>query len=98
MASGEADVIAAGGPGPSEVDLEVASTRVALKFIFSQEGVWFREFLMDELVKSVDALSRDQAAQVVRQLGLSGLQVPVFLPFASKSMVPIEPSVSEDDR
>lgn len=66
VATGEAEVIAAGGPGSADVDVEISTTRVALKFIFSQEGVWFREFLMDELVKSVDALSRDQAAQVVR--------------------------------
>lgn len=37
---------------------------------------------MDELVKSIDALSRDQLAVLANRLGLGGLQVPVLLPGA----------------
>jgi hypothetical protein len=43
-------------------------------------GAWFREFVMDEVVKSVDALSRDQAAALAVRLGLGGARLPVLLP------------------
>jgi hypothetical protein len=35
---------------------------------------------MDELVKSVDALSREQLASLVGRLGLEGVRLPVLLP------------------
>lgn len=35
---------------------------------------------MDELVKSVDALSREQLAALVGRLGLEGVRLPVLLP------------------
>lgn len=34
--------------------------REALKFVLSPEGSFFREFLMNEMVQSIDALSRKQ--------------------------------------
>ena len=34
------------------------SAREALKFVFSAEGAFFRDFIMDELVRSIDAMSR----------------------------------------
>ncbi len=45
-------------------------------------GAWFRQFVMDELVKSIDALSRDQAHLLAQRLGLAGLPLPVLLPGA----------------
>ena len=56
------------------------STREALKFIVSPQGVWFREFVLDEVVKSVDALSREQLLMLVQQLGLQAIMLPVLLP------------------
>lgn len=50
------------------------------RFIFSPEGSFFRTFLLDEVVKSIDALSREQLVLLVTRLGLSGVQVPVLLP------------------
>lgn len=50
------------------------------RFAFSPEGSFFRQFLMDELVKSVDALSREQLAALVARLGLEGVRLPVLLP------------------
>lgn len=35
---------------------------------------------MDELARSIDALSRDQLFLLVQRLGLQGLQLPVLLP------------------
>lgn len=40
------------------------------RFIFSPEGTFFRSFLLDEVVKSIDALSREQLVVLVSRLGL----------------------------
>jgi hypothetical protein len=50
------------------------------RFIFSPEGSFFRTFLLDEVVKSIDALSREQLVLLVQRLGLSGVRLPVLLP------------------
>lgn len=47
---------------------------------WSPAGTWFRTLMMDELVRSVDALSRDQAHAFAERLGLAGVQLPVLLP------------------
>ena len=46
------------------------AAREALKFMLSAEGAFFREFLMNELVVSIDGLSRMQLAALVERLGL----------------------------
>jgi aarF domain-containing kinase len=43
---------------------------LSLRFIFSPEGTFFRSFLLDEVVKSIDALSREQLVLLVSRLGL----------------------------
>ena len=53
--------------GPEDVQ-----AREALTFVLSPEGGFFREFLMDEAVKGIDALSRDNAARVLLQLAGPG--------------------------
>lgn len=53
---------------------------------------------MDELVKSIDALSREQLALLVARVGLGAARVPVLLPGAAVSSLPLAPSVSEEDR
>eukprot|EP00198_Chlamydomonas_reinhardtii_P009358 XP_001698695.1 ABC1/COQ8 ser/thr kinase [Chlamydomonas reinhardtii] len=73
-------------------------TRAALRFIFSPEGSFFRDFMMDELVKSIDALSREQAIAVVTTLGLQNAVVPVLLPGAPRTFLPLAPSLTEEDR
>ncbi|KAG2432690.1 hypothetical protein HYH02_006675 [Chlamydomonas schloesseri] len=73
-------------------------TRAALRFIFSPEGSFFRDFMMDELVKSIDALSREQAIAVITTLGLQNAMVPVLLPGASRAFLPLTPSLTEEDR
>ncbi|KAG2482850.1 hypothetical protein HYH03_018241 [Edaphochlamys debaryana] len=75
-----------------------SNTRAALRFIFSPEGAFFRDFMMDELVKSIDALSREQALAVVATLGLQGVRVPVLFPGASRSFIPLAPQLTEEDR
>ena len=68
------------------------------RFIFSPEGTFFRSFLLDEVVKSIDALSREQLVLLVSRLGLQGVQVPVLLPGAKQSFVPLSPTLSDEDR
>ncbi|GBF99091.1 hypothetical protein Rsub_11900 [Raphidocelis subcapitata] len=72
--------------------------REALRFVFSSEGALFRAFIMEELVKSVDALSREQLALLVARVGLSAARVPVLLPGAAVGSLPLAPTVSEEDR
>lgn len=66
-----------GGMAASQED---GSTREALKFILSPQGIFFREFVLDEVVKSIDALSREQFLLLVQQLGLQSVMLPVLLP------------------
>lgn len=84
------------GGGPTQGGPSTA--RDGLKFMFSPEGQFFREFLMDEAVKGVDALSREQAAGAAAALGLAGARLPVLLPGASVGSVPLSPEVTDEDR
>lgn len=70
--------------------------REALKFLFSPDGQFFREFLMDEVVKSIDALSREQLAALVATLGLSAVRVPLLLPGATR-FLPLSPPMTAED-
>lgn len=59
--------------------------RDALKFFFSPEGQFFRDFLLDETVKGVDALSREGLRELAATLGLRGSPL---VPPVLKAMVP----------
>ncbi|GLI71535.1 hypothetical protein VaNZ11_016767 [Volvox africanus] len=73
-------------------------TRAALRFIFSPEGALFRDFMLDELVKSIDALSREQAVALLQALGLQGMQVPLMLPGVPRPFIPLAPTLTPEDR
>lgn len=73
-------------------------TREALKFILAPEGAFFRDFLMEEAVKSVDALSRNQLRELVILLGLEDVLIPVLVPGASRRLLPLAPPLQEDDQ
>jgi len=79
-------------------------TREALKFVFSPEGAFFREFLLDEVVKSIDALSRDQMRQLLSVLGLQNMMVPLLVPGLTggggggSGVVSLAPPLSDEDR
>lgn len=77
-------------------DLSAASTRDALRFMLSNDGTVFREFMLDEAVKSIDALSRDQLRTLVVSLGLGNTLVPI--PFPGTRPFSLAPTVSEEDR
>ena len=55
----------AGGP-PDD-----SSTREALKFFFSNDGRLVREFVLEEVCNTVDALSRDATRELLISLGRS---------------------------
>ncbi|CAA6655383.1 unnamed protein product [Spirodela intermedia] len=72
-------------------------TRAALSFLLSDKGNFFREFILDEIVKAIDALSRDQLVQIAAALGIRNPS-PVFF-----SMVPVRtpallPTITEEDK
>ena len=78
---------------------EDAQTREALQFVLSPEGAFFREFLLDEAVKGIDALGRDNAARVLRDFGLGDARVPVLLPGnVFPSQVKLSPNVTAEDK
>lgn len=58
----------------------------------------FREFIMDEVVKAIDAMSREQAIAVVQSLGLGGARFPLLVPGAKTMSLPFAPSLTEEDR
>ncbi|CAM9441310.1 unnamed protein product [Phaeothamnion confervicola] len=70
-------MVAAGGSGGGPGD--AGKAREALRFLFSPEGAFFREFLLDEVVKGVDCLSRDAARELAYTVGLRGPWVPSLL-------------------
>ena len=77
---------------------ENAQAREALQFVLSPEGSFFREFLLDEAVKGIDALSRDNAATVLSQFGLGDARVPLFLPGSfTPTQVRVSPNVTAED-
>ncbi|CAH9101200.1 unnamed protein product [Cuscuta europaea] len=79
---------------------EPIKTRAALAFLVSEKGNFFREFLLDEIVKAIDAVTREQLRQIMMVLGVHNIS-PVF------SMVPtlgltrpasLLPTITEEDR
>lgn len=71
-------------------------TRAALTFLLSDKGSFFREFILDEIVRAIDALSREQLVQIAAAFGIRNPS-PVF------SMMPrrtptLLPTITEEDR
>ncbi|GJP56087.1 hypothetical protein CLOM_g15146 [Closterium sp. NIES-68] len=52
----------------SEAELSSGNARAALAFILSPRGAFFRDFILDEVVKGVDALAREQIASLLNIL------------------------------
>ena len=63
---------------------DVPKAREALKLLLSPEGQFFREFITNEVVLSIDAMSRAQLAALVARLGLAGVNLPVLFPGATR--------------
>ena len=69
----------------------------ALKFLLSPEGAFFRDFLMEEAVKSIDALSRKQFREFLSVIGLENALIPVLLPGAQQRLLPVAPPLDEEE-
>ncbi|CAH8261631.1 unnamed protein product [Arabidopsis lyrata] len=76
-------------------------TRVALSFLLSEKGNFFREFLLDEIVKGIDAITREQLVQAMAIFGFRnatpvfGMLPPTLGPFKPAALLP---SVTEEDK
>lgn len=81
-------------PNNSDTDMR---TREALKFLLAPEGAFFRDFLMEEAVKSIDALSRKQFRELLTILGLENALVPVLIPGAQQRLLPLAPPLNEEE-
>ncbi|KAJ0093935.1 hypothetical protein Patl1_25917 [Pistacia atlantica] len=75
-------------------------TRAALAFLLSGKGNFFREFLLDEIVKGIDAVTREQLVQITAVLGIGNAtpvfsMVPAFGPFKPAALLP---TITEEDK
>ena len=68
----------------SDSDSRATAARESLRFLFSDDGVFFREFLLEEIVSGVDALSRDASRTLAVSLGVRG----AFVPGALRALAP----------
>ncbi|XP_020529134.1 uncharacterized protein LOC18444027 [Amborella trichopoda] len=87
-------------PSSSMQPQQNVQTRAALAFLLSDKGNFFREFILDEIVKGIDAISRDQLVQITSALGFGRLtpmlsMVPVLGSFKPTAFIP---TVTEEDR
>ncbi|CAN6460541.1 unnamed protein product [Victoria cruziana] len=88
-------VVSASTPEPGQVQ-----TRAALAFLLSEKGNFFREFILDEIVKGIDAISREQLAQIAAAFGVQSSapifsMVPTLGPFRPTALLP---TVTEEDK
>lgn len=90
----EDGAVVAGPPAPGVEP----GARAALQFMLSDDGTFFRSFLLDEIVSSIDAFSRSQLRALVDRLELTDVLVPLWLPGAKQMAVPLAVEVSEEDR
>ncbi|KAK4482529.1 hypothetical protein RD792_009688, partial [Penstemon davidsonii] len=75
-------------------------TRAALGFILSDKGNFFREFLLDEIVKGIDAVTREQLVQIMAFLGIGNVSplfslVPTLGPVRTAALLP---TITEEDK
>ncbi|KAK9137926.1 hypothetical protein Sjap_008520 [Stephania japonica] len=75
-------------------------TRAALAFLLSDRGNFFREFLLDEIVKGIDAVSREQMLQVMAMLGMGNIRpffslVPNIGPLKLTTLLP---TITDEDK
>ncbi|RAL48367.1 unnamed protein product [Cuscuta campestris] len=71
-------------------------TRAALAFLVSEKGNFFREFLLDETVKGIDAVTREQLRQIMLVLGVQNIS-PAFT-LGSIKPAAILPTITEEDK
>ncbi|CAA3005047.1 unusual kinase [Olea europaea subsp. europaea] len=75
-------------------------TRAALVFLLSEKGNFFREFLLDEIVKGIDAVTREQLVQIMAFFGIGNVSplfsmVPTLGPIRPAALLP---TITEEDK
>ncbi|XP_073284125.1 uncharacterized protein [Primulina huaijiensis] len=75
-------------------------TRAALAFLLSDKGNFFRDFLLDEIVKGIDAITREQLVQIMLLLGIRNISpvfglIPTLGPFRTAALLP---TITEEDK
>jgi hypothetical protein len=74
-------------------------TREALKFFFSPEGNILREFISEEIVNGIDALSRDALRELVVRLGIKSSGIPrLFSKQQRQFLKALAPALSVEDK
>ena len=76
----------------SDTNSDNNNVREALKFFFSDDGLLFRDLIIDEITNSIDALSRDVLLNILARL--TGFQ-PNQYPFLIRTLIP---SLSNKDQ
>ncbi|KAL3506345.1 hypothetical protein ACH5RR_031727 [Cinchona calisaya] len=89
-----------GFPASSSQSEQPIQTRAALAFLLSDKGNFFREFLLDEIVKGIDAVTREQLVQIMAFLGIGNVapmfsMVPTLGPFRPVALLP---TINEEDK
>jgi len=69
----------------------------ALAFVLSDRGALFRELLLDEAAKGLDAYARYTANLGLITLGLNNVRIPMLLPGAKQSSIALAPTLTEED-
>jgi aarF domain-containing kinase len=91
-----------GSPQVTTTDDEAAKAREALQFFFSKDGELFRTFLLDEVVRAADALSRDALTQLTLSPAAQVLDVlpsPFGVKETSRALFSsLSPPLSETDQ
>ena len=83
----------------ASINLEKKTSREALQFVLSPQGSFFREFLLDEVVKGVDALSRESAVAVLTSVGLKDAKIPILFPILGlPNSIALAPKVTQEDK
>ncbi|CAA0839987.1 Protein kinase superfamily protein [Striga hermonthica] len=85
---------------PSASQAQPIQTRAALGFLLSDKGNFFTEFLLDEIVKGIDAITREQLVQVMALFGIGNVTpvfslVPTLGPIRTSALLP---TITEEDK
>lgn len=75
-----------------------SQTRVALSFLLSDKGNFFREFLLDEIAKGIDAVTREQLVNIVSSLGIGNVAPAMRIVPAFGPPVALLPTITEEDK
>ncbi|CAK7336236.1 unnamed protein product [Dovyalis caffra] len=98
MLQSQTGYIFPGFPSSASQSRQPIQTRAALAFLLSEKGNFFREFLLDEIVKGIDAVAREQLVQIMAILGM-GNAAPIFsmvpAPFKPAALLP---TITEEDK